>query len=293
MRKPAVLGVDIGGSHITAALVDLETRAVIDHSFQRYAVNSQASAESIINNWCEVIHKAFQYAEIEEKLIGIAMPGPFDYQNGISLIKDQDKFKALYGMNIKKILAEKLAIQPTAIRFINDAAGFVQGEVFSGAAKGYKNVLGLTLGTGLGTAISINGITKDAELWDSSFLGGIAEDYLSTRWFINKYESLTGVALPGVKELAAIAETDAYAKQIFNEFGRTLGHFLSDIIKENGSEVVVLGGNIAEAFNLFSAHLMSNLQAYHLNTEVRVAKLNENATLIGAASQWDLVKSYS
>ncbi|MFA6275577.1 MAG: ROK family protein [Pedobacter sp.] len=289
MEKPTVLGVDIGGSHITAALVDLEKRALIQNSIRRNAVNSQQNKEELLNAWCEVINDAFGTVPKSERNIGIAMPGPFDYENGISLIKDQDKFKSLYLINIKEELAKRLQMEPSNIKFINDAAAFMQGEVFNGAAKGYTNALGLTLGTGLGSAVSINGIAKDAALWDSKFLGGIAEDYLSTRWFVNKYFSLTGKKLAGVKELAAIANIDPYAKQIFNEFGRALGHFLADIIKEKKAEVVVLGGNISQAFNLFAPHLISNLKAFHLDTEIKLTRLNEHAALIGAASCWDLV----
>ncbi|MFI5452165.1 ROK family protein [Pedobacter sp. UC225_61] len=289
MSKPVVLGVDIGGSHITAALVNLENGTLIKGSIKRNAVDSKKDKEEILNDWCKVINKAFEGSAPNERQIGIAMPGPFDYKNGISLIKDQDKFKSLYLINIKEELAKRLHIEPSNIKFINDAAAFMQGEVFNGAAKGYTNALGLTLGTGLGSAVSINGVAKDAALWDSKFLGGIAEDYLSTRWFVNKYFSLTGKKLAGVKELAAIANNDPYAKQVFNEFGRALGHFLADIIKEKNTEVVVLGGNISQAFNLFSPHLISNLKAFHLDTEIKLTGLNEHAALIGAASCWDLV----
>jgi glucokinase len=287
MEKSLVLGVDIGGSHITAALVDLKQGTVVEESLKRIAVDSKGSADELLKSWAEVMLTVVGHTTIEELKIGIAMPGPFDYENGISLIIDQDKFKALYEINIKKELANALNIPSSAIRFINDAAGFLQGEIFSGAGKGYKNVLGLTLGTGLGAAVAINGIAKDASLWNSSFLSGIAEDYFSTRWFVNKYESLTGDTFAGVKELAAVAEKDPFSRQIFNEFGRGLGHFLADVIKENKSEIVILGGNIAQAYPLFAPHLTGNLEAYHLTTPVKVAELSEHAALIGAASQWN------
>ena len=289
MEKPAVLGVDIGGSHITAALVNLEKGTLIQKSIKRSDVDSKENAEEIFAVWCNVINDAFGDNLSKERKIGIAIPGPFDYENGISLIKDQDKFNALYQIDIKQELAKRLNVKPAHIKFINDAAAFMQGENFCGAAKGYTNALGLTLGTGLGSAISINGVAKDAELWNSAFLGGIAEDYLSTRWFINKYKSLTGKDLVGVKELAAIVNEDPFARQIFNEFGRTLGHFLTDFIKETGSEIVVLGGNIAQAFDLFAPHLIENLKAFHLNTVIKLTELNEHAALIGAASCWNLV----
>ncbi|TKC07982.1 ROK family protein [Pedobacter polaris] len=287
MEKPAVLGVDIGGSHITAALVDLETGTLIQDSIKRSAVDSRGNAEEIFTAWCDVINNAFGNDLSKERRIGIAMPGPFDYENGVSLIKDQDKFNALYQLNIKQELAERLNMETAHIKFVNDAAAFMHGEIFCGAAKGYNNALGLTLGTGLGSAISINGVAKDAELWNSEFLGGIAEDYLSTRWFVKKYKDLTEKDIAGVKELAAIVNEDPYARQIFNEFGRALGHFLADFIKNTGSEVVVLGGNISQAFDLFAPNLISNLKAFHLDTDIRLTKLNEHAALIGAASRWN------
>lgn len=288
MEKPAVLGVDIGGSHITAALVNLETGTLIQDSIKRNAVNSKQEKEAILNAWCSVITDAFESTHIKEKFIGIAMPGPFDYENGISLIKEQDKFNALYLVNIKEELASRLDIKPSAIHFINDAAGFMQGEVFSGAAKGHTHVLGLTLGTGLGSALSINGVASDAELWNSAFLEGIAEDYLSTRWFVGRYLELTGKTLEGVKELTGLVDADPLAQQVFVEFGANLARFLAPIIKKHEAEVVILGGNIAQAFNLFASSLNKGLQEQGLATPIKLTELNEHAALIGAASSWDL-----
>ncbi|MEE1945303.1 ROK family protein [Pedobacter sp. KR3-3] len=288
MEKPAVLGVDIGGSHITAALVDLKTGTLIEKSIKRNAVNSKQEKEAILKAWCNVIEAAFASANGNEKYIGIAMPGPFDYENGISLIKEQDKFNALYLVNIKEELAKRLQLKPTAIHFMNDAAGFMQGEVFSGAAKGHSRVLGLTLGTGLGSALSINGAASDAELWDSAFLDGIAEDYLSTRWFVGRYNELTGKSLDGVKELAGLVAADALAKQVFVEFGANLAQFLAPIIKKHDAEVVILGGNIAQAFDLFALSLNIGLSKQGLNIPIKLTELNEHAALIGAASNWNL-----
>ena len=102
MEKPVALGVDIGGSHITAALIDLEKRTIIENSIKRSAVNSQESKEVILNAWVDIINEAFYGLPNSSKYVGIAMPGPFNYEQGISLIKDQDKFKALYQINVKE-----------------------------------------------------------------------------------------------------------------------------------------------------------------------------------------------
>lgn len=288
MEKPVALGVDIGGSHITAALVDLETRTIIQDSIKRRAVDSQESKEVILTAWCDVISKAFKKSTSETKLIGIAMPGPFDYENGISLIKDQDKFKSLYGVNIKEELSKRLSIETANIHFINDAAGFLQGEVFGGAGRGNSSVLGLTLGTGLGSSYSTGGIARDADLWNSEFMNGIAEDYLSTRWFVNRYNQLSNNTVAGVKELTAISATDHLATRVFMEFGHNLAQFLIPVIKKYKSDVVIIGGNISRAFSAFSPELIATLRGNDILADIKVTKLKEHAALIGAASCCDV-----
>ncbi|RYG15573.1 MAG: ROK family protein [Chitinophagaceae bacterium] len=288
MSLASVLGVDVGGTHITVAIVDLTIGELRDESLARSSVDSLGTKEEILESWCTIIRQT-QLASSSKSKIGIAMPGPFDYENGISLIKDQHKFRSLYLTNIKVELANGLGIPETNIRFINDAAAFLQGEIFCGAAKGFDQALGITLGTGLGAAIAINGRASDAALWDANFRDGIAEDYLSTRWFIARYKELTGEEVEGVKELAAVAKTNQMAQQVFNEFGIALGDFLTAVINKNKSEVVVLGGNISQAFELFEESLKQQLSLAKLNTQIKLSELNENATLVGAATCWDKV----
>jgi glucokinase len=284
MECPFVLGVDIGGSHITTALVNVDERALIADSIQRKTIDSQASANIILDAWCEVISNSFIGYPTLAKHIGIAMPGPFDYENGICLIKEQDKFQALYNCNIKTELASRLAIDPSNIHFINDAAAFLQGEVFAGGATTANNVLGFTLGTGLGSAFCTNGIAIDIALWNAPFLTGTAEDYLSTKWFKHRYFQLTGKQLTGVKELLGLVPVDEPAAQVFNEFGDNLAQFMMPIIKTYKANTVILGGNIAQAFSVFTTNLENILIQNQFNAEVKVTTLNEHAALIGAAS---------
>lgn len=287
MEKPVVLGIDIGGSHITAALVDLDTRTIVPGSGKRKSVNAQDQAENIFDSWCTVISEAFETLDVKEKKIGIAMPGPFDYETGVSLIQDQDKFKSLYKLNLKNEIADRLAIDAESIRFINDAASFLQGEQFGGAARGYNNVIGLTLGTGLGSAVCFNGTAEDADLWNSPFKDGIAEDYLSSRWFTTRFEELTGEKAEGVKEILQMIEHSTPIKQLFTEFSRNLAAFLVPLVQKHGSEVIVVGGNISNASERFVPELLACLSAAEVFAEVRIANLKEDASLIGAASCWE------
>src|SRR5690606_21320315 len=287
MEKPIVLGVDIGGSHITAALVNLKTREILSYSCKRMFVNSQGSAEEIIAHWCEIINNSFSSIEGSYKKIGIAMPGPFDYEKGISLMQNQDKFNALYQLNIKEELAVRLDIPAGNIRFINDAVGFLQGEVFNGEGRNYKRVIGLTLGTGLGSAICTDGITEDADLWKSRFKEGIAEDYLSSRWFLKRYTEITGKTVKGVKELLQLTSSESYIEEMFLEFAKNLFIFLSPLIKKYDTEVVVIGGNISNAFKLFLPELTSLLEENEIKTVIKITSLKEDASLVGAASCWE------
>jgi glucokinase len=280
------LGIDIGGSHITAAMVDLESRSIIAGTTSRTAVNANLNAEDILNTWCEMIKAVYNQSAPAEAYIGIAMPGPFDYESGVSLIKDQPKFQNLYQVNIKNELAKRLNMEPEHIRFINDAASFLQGEVFGGAAKDKQKVIGLTLGTGLGASFCANGVAVDAALWDSAFKDGIAEDYLSTRWFISRYEALSGVTVSGVKELTEMHVEEGLRGQIFAEFGKNLGEFLIPIMEQEQPDAIVLGGNIANAHPLFMPALLEKLNAASKPAVIKIAELKEDASLIGAASCW-------
>jgi len=279
-----VLGVDIGGSHITAALVDLETKAIVAGSEKRKFVDSNGSAEEILSSWCTLIQQTFEEHGITDKRMGIAMPGPFDYEQGISLIRDQQKFRSLYQMNLKEALAKRLGMDQMDIVFINDAAAFLQGEVFGGAAMNFDTVLGLTLGTGLGAAMSRNGEAHDAALWNSPFKEGIAEDYLSTRWFLQAYRELTGEEIRGVKELTELDGSRDGVHALFEEFAGNLAKFISDKAGEYSAAVVVLGGNISNACEYFLPALNQTLKDKHSSLQIRIAELKEDAALIGAAS---------
>ncbi len=279
-----VVGVDIGGSHITAALVDIGSRKIQEGSWKREAVDASAQADEIINAWAHVISDCFHSAGIEASQVGIAMPGPFDYNTGISWMKDQGKYRSLYGMNVGEMLAAKLGIAPSEIRFNNDAACFLQGELFSGSGRGISKAIGLTLGTGFGSAYASNGHVTDADLWCAPFKEGIAEDYFSNGGLVKRYAQIAGQSISSAKEIAAIAEHDTAAQQLFKQFGIELAEFLDPLIERHSTELLVIGGNIARSFPLFANYLRQQLTRHSIL--ISETKLGENAALIGAASMW-------
>ncbi|WP_207421530.1 ROK family protein [Desertivirga brevis] len=286
MSNSIVMGVDIGGSHITAALVDLETRRVLKNTWTRNNVNSHDEVDEIIESWTVAIKDAFNSLKINITKVGIGMPGPFDYENGVCFVKNQDKYDSLYGLNIKNLLASALGTSPDKIRFMNDAACFLQGEAFGGAGKGFSRIIGLTLGTGLGSSVYADNIATDADRWNAPFKDSIAEDYLSTRWFIKQYKELSGNLVTDVKALVTLAESDPVAAEVFNLFGENLGVFLNEFIEAESPEAIILGGNIANAYHLFKDSLKNSIKGEFSTIPVFQALLGEEAALLGASSLW-------
>ncbi|OQP49984.1 ROK family protein [Niastella populi] len=282
MDHSIVIGADIGGSHITAAKIDVGGRQLISTSLVRMHVDSMAAAQEVISIWAACIKQAMQNKPVAT--ICLAMPGPFNYKEGISLISDQNKYPKLFGLNVKTMLAQTLDMEPAAIFINNDAACFLQGEVFSGSVSGNRPVISVTLGTGLGTAVYKDGHATSADLWNMPLHEGIAEDYLSTRWFVKRYSAISGSPVSGVKELAGMAMHDELVRTLFNEFGNNLAVFLTRFIESTGATAVVIGGNIAQSYPLFKDALLAGVGKRFPEVRITTSVLGEQAAMVGAAA---------
>lgn len=282
MNENIILGVDIGGSHITAALVDVRDGKILTESMSREKVDSKAEAPEIISAWCRVISKSLQAADHSGR-IAIAMPGPFDYQNGISYMRNMDKYDALYALNVRALMQAKLGKAASEIHFVNDAGCFLQGELNYGKASKYNKVMGFTLGTGFGSARGINGRATDAGYWQYPFMGSICENFFSSRWFVSKHAEYSGLNVPNVKQLIAEAEFGNPMLQLFDEFSMNLALFLSQIYKKDNFDCIVLGGNISKASSLFLPQLRHHLATRSVPAPVYISTFGESAALVGAA----------
>ncbi|WPV00679.1 ROK family protein [Mucilaginibacter sp. cycad4] len=282
-----VISADIGGTHITAAVIDLGKKMIIEDTRTRLSVDSQGTAAEILKSWAAALKQAYEKFGSPVQQVALAMPGPFDYENGISLIKDLHKYEAIYGLNIKLYLSEVLGIDATAILFRNDAEAFLQGEVVAGAGTGSRKVLGITLGTGFGSAWSVDGIVNDLNLGSRLYKDSIADDYFSTRWFLRRYREITGLSATGVSALILMSKHSAVVRTIFDEFTANLSLFLNDIVLAEKPDVIVIGGNIAKASGMFLDELTSRLTSHSESLQIKLALLGEDAALMGAAAGFD------
>jgi glucokinase len=292
MNKNIAIGTDIGGSHISCAAIDLVSGRIIKDTLTGRPVDNQALAEVIIGTWTEALSDVLSKVHRENvKGIGFAMPGPFDYVKGICYIKGVAKYENLYGLNITDAIAKGLRVSDGfLIRFMNDASAFAVGEAWSGSASEFNRSLSITLGTGFGSAfiskripiVDGNDVPKLGCIYHLPYKDGIADDYFSTRGLLSRYKKLTGKELAGVKELASLAGTEKAVKNLFTDFGDNAGLFLAPWLKKFKAEILVIGGNISHAYNLFGDVFENRLKKENCFCEVAISKLKEDAALLGS-----------
>lgn len=244
-----ILALDIGGTFIKSGVVTPDRRL---HSMPQVPSRSDGSRAEIVDAMRRAIMAAAQAAEDEVEAVGIAIPGPFDYRRGVSLMTH--KFGALHGVNLRDELGLKMPCV-----FVHDADAFLLGELEFGSLRARSRAGAVTLGTGLGAAVALDGVPVDNDLgspapevslWKTPFRGGIAEDFISTRALVKKYPA------PGAREIAAAARNgDAAALRVWKEFGAALAELLSAWIDRWKLEKVALGGQIAKSWELFRAPL--------------------------------------
>ena len=209
MNNQIAIGVDVGGSHITSAAVDLKNLVIIPETTFSVKVDNKAEKDIILKKWSEAINKTILNASLKQHIdIGFAIPGPFNYKKGIALFEgDNDKYENLYSVSIPDELSKYLISEKTNFRFLNDATSFAVGVSAQGKAKNCAKIIAVTLGTGFGSAFIKNGIPlvnhpqvpKDGCLWDKPFKDGIGDDYFSTRWCIKRYHEISTKSIQGVK----------------------------------------------------------------------------------------------
>ncbi len=281
-----ITGVDIGGTHITVCLIDIEQNNIITESSSRAHIDTSLDKENVISSWANVISEAHKKINKPINKIGIAMPGPFDYENGISLIKGLHKYESLYRLNVKEMLAAELNISPGNIKLINDASAYLLGEKEAGAAQHFNNIVAITLGTGLGSAAYYNNNLEEGDLYCTDFESGKCEDYASARWIIYEYEKISGKKVSNVKAIADLCPNDKDAKMVFEKFGNNLYRILNKRYIDQSPEVVVIGGNIAKAWDHFVPSIIDTMKKTGFSFEIKPAMLGEEAALMGAAYLW-------
>ncbi len=270
---------EIGGSHVTAAVVSSDTWAV--KVVERTDLESQKAAEIVLGQLAIAARKLPL-----AKGLAVALPGPFDVETGIASYRGQGKFDNLYGYNVGDSLRDLLDLDE--ILFMNDAEAFAVGEWTAGQVRGIDRCVGVTIGTGIGTAFLADGwvvragetVPPGGELYKTSYDGKPLEDWISARAILRAYFDRTGTEEPeiGVKEIAERARggADDARDVLLDAFG-VLASALTPWLERFGVTKVVLGGSISGAFDIVREVF---------DVEVAATEDTEQSALIGAAAHY-------
>ena len=274
--KRLYIGIDIGGTSMVAAR--FSESEMLDRA--EVSTGAQRPAREIMESLFEAID---QVLTDEVVGIGIGMPGFMDTETGeILRINNIPSFN---GFSIKQAVEKRFKL-PTFQN--NDANCFALGETWYGAGKGFTNLVGVTLGTGLGGGIIINrkihtGLVGGAgELGCVPFRGGIVEDLCSAALFANKYNKtgaeLYNEAKSGHKE----------SLMVFDELARNIGELLNIVMYILAPEAFVIGGSVAKAWEFLEKPLREEVDKFPVDLISQKVKLLpaqlDNAGLYGAAA---------
>lgn len=288
LSETNILVFDVGGSHASAALVqgrDLQGRS-------SSTVDSDGTAVEILGA-LEALGKQVlsECGLAADSLSGVSLgfPNPFDYENGISYIRH--KFGALYGQNLRADLAARFGIQPQAVTFVNDASAYMLGEIHFGAAAGVNRVIGITLGTGVGSAFAVDGnivthgegVPNEGFLWNAPYEDSIVEEFVSSRAIRGHFYQVTGEHAE-VSDIARRSATEVGAMITMQEFGKTLGTVLKKTCRDFRPDAIVLGGAISRSAHLFLPAAQEQLSG--TGVRLLVSQLFDDAALLGASIEW-------
>ncbi len=280
-----VIALDVGGTSVKSALVAPAGRVTGEPSIT--PIDSSGEAEDILSTFSRIIRANLEASQTSD-LLGVALgfPGPFDYAAGICLIEGLEKYGAIYGVDMRNALRARLDLGDLPILFRNDAEAAVVGEARYGAGRNYRRLIGVTLGTGCGSAFLVDGIPvtsgpglpPNGWLYPVLFRGLRADDLFSRRGLESRLQ-VANVTERNVKDAAAAARAgDVAARQVFEAFGADLGTFLNPFAVAFAAEAVLVLGRIAGAMDLFGPHLRQALSGPALPGE-----RGSDAALLGAA----------
>lgn len=282
------IALDVGGTSVSAAVVSSGGHFILP--VEHYSAHSHSNKETIINNFVFIIddlYKKAKSSDITIEGIGIGFPGPFNYKDGISLMKGIGKYDSLYGVNIRKELLHSLSFD-VDIRFCNDADLYCMGECVFGEGKNNNRCMCICIGTGIGSGFFADGnliidspdVPQNGWIYKTPYKDGIADEYISAtgiKKMMLKYSKTS--KFENVKELADAAYSGLpEAIEIFNDFGNMLCDVVLDYAVKFKSECLILGGDVSRSCDLFDKPLKESLSKYNIKL-IQSVNFSDNALL--------------
>jgi glucokinase len=275
MTNTKIIGIDLGATNIRGAVVNGD--AMSDITSRR--INTKGTEEQVLEDVYYVVDKLI---EKDIKAIGIGVPSVVDVELGI--VYDVVHIPSWKEVHLKQILEDKYKV-PVFVN--NDANCFALGEHYFGKGKGAKNMIGLTLGTGLGAGVIINnqlyaGPNCGAgEFGCVDYLDNNYEFYCSGSFFNNVY------GLNGEDVFKGAQKGDAQSLKLYSEMGTHLGNAIKLVMYTYDPSLIILGGSVQLAYDFFEKTMWERIKTLVYPKSVERLKIErsalENSGILGAA----------
>lgn len=300
--KKVVLAADLGGTNLRIAVVD--DNGEILHLVKRPVPDEVTPNQLIeqIEDMGAECRTLFQSGSDQTLFAGVAFTAPAPIAKDFDgVLTKLPNLPSLVGMNLKAEL-EKLFGLPVTVE--NDATAAGIGENWIGASRGIENVICITLGTGIGGGIIINGEAIRGKDGIGGEIGHISVEPeghpcgCGSHGCIEQYASATAIVrLARDRGMNVETAEDVYvawkagngmAEAVFRSMGRYLGITLGGLANVLNPEMLVVCGGVTEGWDAFAGHVESEIRvrayaaASDRATLVR-GKLGDNAGIIGAA----------
>lgn len=276
MSEGTIIGVDLGGTKVKVGVV---AGGVVARALSRPI--SGGAAERVVLD--EIVAAIAELADDQVVGIGCGVPSVVDVASGT--VFEVENIPSWKRVPLKAVLEAHFGV-PTYVN--NDANAFTVGEHCFGKGRAFRDMVGMTLGTGLGTGVIIDGHLHSGrnccagEIGAMPHKGMTVEDFCAGRFFLR--EGGIGGDVAFERALAG----DAAAIRLFERFGRELADAVMIVCYAYDPQAVIFGGSISAAFGLFEAAMRQGLSgfAYPHVIERLVIERSElaDAAVLGAAA---------
>jgi len=275
VANPKLIGLDLGATNIRGGLVFGNKLSQI----QSKRIRSSGTVEEVLEDIYSVIDKL---KDAEVTAIGIGVPSVVDVEQGI--VYDVQYIPSWKEVHLKKILEARYGV-PVFVN--NDANCFVLGELYFGNGIGMQNLIGLTIGTGLGAGVIINhhlfaGPNCGAgEFGMVDYLDHCFEYYCSGQYFQNVYQ------LDGQIVFEKAKAGDKQAQLYYAEMGTHLGNAIKMILYTYDPSLIIFGGSVRHAYPYFQETMWQRINTFAYTKSLSKFRIElsdlENSGILGAA----------
>jgi len=271
------IGVDLGGTNVRAGIRIGDT---ID-SHRQVALKAQDSMEKTLGQLTDLLRPL-----VTEKIkgIGIAVPSIVDAEKGV--VYNVVNIPSWERVELKAILEREFGVP---VRVENDANCFALGEHLHGKAKGHSNVIGITLGTGVGSGLILDGRIyrgKNGGAGEVGYLNYLDRDFEFYGGSFS-FSELHGRSALEVYQEARRGETKAL--EIWEDYGTHIGQLIKSLVYAYDPGAIVFGGSIANAWEFFEPSMREAISSgFHFPLSMKHLEIlrseNEHITILGASS---------